>query len=40
MRSATPARCGGLVEWLFDAKVVDDDAARRYLEEHPDPEVP
>jgi hypothetical protein len=28
------------VEWLVDNSLVDDDAARRFLNEHPEPSVP
>ncbi len=28
------------VEWLLDEGLVPDDAARRYLDDHPDPPVP
>jgi hypothetical protein len=28
------------VDWLLDNSLVDDDAGRRWFEEHPDPEVP
>jgi len=28
------------VEWLVDRSLVDDEAAHRYLVEHPDPELP
>jgi hypothetical protein len=29
-----------VVEWLTDQSLVDDDAAARYLREHPEPDVP
>jgi Uncharacterised protein family (UPF0158) len=28
------------VEWLADNSLVDDDAATRFLDEHPEPDVP
>lgn len=28
------------IEWLADNSLIDDDAAGRYLAEHPDPDVP
>jgi Uncharacterised protein family (UPF0158) len=28
------------VEWLADNSLVDDDAASRYLADHPDPDLP
>jgi hypothetical protein len=28
------------VEWLLDEGLVDEDAAHRFLAEHPDPELP
>jgi hypothetical protein len=28
------------VEWLADNSLIDDDAATRYLAEHPDPDLP
>ena len=28
------------VEWLVDNSLVDDDAAKRFVAEHPDPDLP
>ncbi|MCU1608152.1 MAG: hypothetical protein JWM45_68, partial [Pseudonocardiales bacterium] len=28
------------VDWLVDNSLIDDDAATRFLNDHPDPDVP
>lgn len=35
----TRARCRA-VEWLLEQGLVEEDAANRFLAEHPDPDVP
>jgi hypothetical protein len=29
-----------VVDWLVDNSLIDDDAAIRFLDDHPDPDVP